>query len=104
MKPADTGKTVSFTREAGAPFNAADLAQLASLKARRIDLSDLPESPEDADWKHFVPEIRKPKQVVSLRLDPEVLDYFKHTGKRYQSLINGVLRAYMHAHEGKRPG
>jgi uncharacterized protein (DUF4415 family) len=35
------------------------------------------------------------KQQVTLRLDADLLAYFKSTGKRYQSRINAVLRAYM---------
>lgn len=37
-----------------------------------------------------------------LRLDADVLNYFRHTGKRYKTRINSVLRAYMHAHDTKR--
>lgn len=35
-----------------------------------------------------------------LRLDAEVLNFFKHTGKQYQSRINAVLRSYVEAHKG----
>ena len=38
------------------------------------------------------------KQQVTLRLDADVLDFFKETGKRYQSRINAALREYMAAH------
>jgi uncharacterized protein (DUF4415 family) len=34
-------------------------------------------------------------------LDEDVLAFFKSTGKRYQTRINAVLRAYMKAHDGK---
>ena len=32
-------------------------------------------------------------------IDAEVLEFFKHTGKRYQSRINAVLRSYVDAHK-----
>ena len=99
---AETGKTVRFTRPAGTSRSADELAQLAALKTRAIDLSDLPESPDDTEWVRFVPEAKRTKQLVSLRLDPDVLDYFRHTGKSYQTRINSVLRTYMQAHAGKR--
>jgi hypothetical protein len=35
------------------------------------------------------------KQAISLRVDQDVLDWFKKTGPRYQTRINAVLRAYM---------
>jgi uncharacterized protein (DUF4415 family) len=66
-----------------------------------IDLSDIPElTPEF--WKRVNPA--NGKSQVTLRLDRDVLDYFRDTGKRYQTRINSVLRAYMHAHDGKRSG
>lgn len=38
------------------------------------------------------------KQQITLRLDAEVLAFFKNTGERYQSRINAVLREYVRAH------
>ena len=40
-----------------------------------------------------------PKQPISLRVDQDVLRWFKAQGPRYQSRINAVLRAYMSAVE-----
>ena len=36
-----------------------------------------------------------PKQAISIRLDEDVLAWFKATGPGYQSRMNAVLRAYM---------
>ncbi|MEN9842493.1 MAG: hypothetical protein RLZZ612_322 [Pseudomonadota bacterium] len=44
------------------------------------------------------------KQQITLRIDAEVLDFFRHTGKRYQSRMNAVLRAYMEAHKTPEAG
>ena len=38
-----------------------------------------------------------PKKAISLRVDPDVLDFFKSGGKGYQTRMNAVLRAYMEA-------
>jgi uncharacterized protein (DUF4415 family) len=60
-----------------------------------IDCSDIPELDENF-WKHariMPPLIRK--TPVSIRIDPDVLAWFKGQGTRYQSRINAVLRAYM---------
>jgi uncharacterized protein (DUF4415 family) len=43
------------------------------------------------------------KQPTSIRLDPEVLNWFKRAGKGYQTRINAVLRTYMEAKSAKRP-
>lgn len=37
------------------------------------------------------------KKPISIKLDEDVLDYFKGEGSRYQTHINAVLRAYMQA-------
>ncbi|MDO8358452.1 MAG: BrnA antitoxin family protein [Devosia sp.] len=37
------------------------------------------------------------KKAISLRLDPDILAFFREGGRRYQTRINGVLRAYMDA-------
>lgn len=40
----------------------------------------------------------EPKTPISIRLDREVLDWFKDQGPGYQSRINAVLQAYVKAH------
>ena len=41
----------------------------------------------------------KKKEVVTLRLDPDVMEWFRHDGKGYQTRINAVLRAFVEAHD-----
>jgi uncharacterized protein (DUF4415 family) len=41
------------------------------------------------------------KKAVSIRLDSDVLEWFKNQGKGYQTLINTVLRFYINHHENK---
>ena len=101
MSNTTTGKTVRFTLDPNTPLSAEEKAQLAALKNRPINFSDIPQSPADAEWTRPGPLIPETKKQVTLRLDADVLDYFRHTGKRYQTRINSVLRAYMHAHQGK---
>jgi uncharacterized protein (DUF4415 family) len=49
----------------------------------------------DFDWSNVVAVYPQPKQAVSIRLDSDVLDFFKSTGKGYQTRINAVLRHFM---------
>jgi uncharacterized protein (DUF4415 family) len=51
----------------------------------------------DIDWSQV--EITRParKQPISIRLDEDVLDFFKRGGTGYQKRINAVLRSYMSA-------
>ena len=50
------------------------------------------------DWSRAQVEMPRPKQPVSLRLDADVIDFFKIQGRGYQTRINAVLRSYMQAH------
>ena len=43
------------------------------------------------------------KKGVFLRLDPDILDWFKRQGPKYQTRMNAVLRAYMEAHATPPP-
>ncbi len=51
----------------------------------------------DVGWGEAVLVIPEPKQPISLRLDRDVIDFFKSQGKGYQTRMNAVLRAYMEA-------
>ncbi|MBF0567314.1 MAG: BrnA antitoxin family protein [Nitrospirae bacterium] len=62
-----------------------------------------------SDPDTFIPDSRwfdkaqivmpKTKEIVTLRLDPDVLKWFKHDGRGYQTRINAVLRAFVAAQE-----
>jgi uncharacterized protein (DUF4415 family) len=41
------------------------------------------------------------KIPLSLRVDPDVFDWFKATGKGYLTRMNAVLRAYVDAQKNK---
>lgn len=77
----------------------ARLAKLAAMSDDQIDYSDIPPMPEDAVWVRAVDVASKNKQQLTLRLDADVLAFFRGTGHRYQSRINAVLRSYMNAHK-----
>lgn len=49
-------------------------------------------------WKGATLVVPDRKQPVTLRLDKDVLEWFKAQGSRYQSRMNAVLRSYMQAH------
>ncbi len=41
------------------------------------------------------PKLENPKEAISIRLSAEILDYFKSTGKGWQSRVNDVLKNYV---------
>ena len=55
------------------------------------ELADLP----DDFWDQATVVEPAGKQPISLRVDADVLEWFKTQGPRYQSRINAVLRSYM---------
>jgi uncharacterized protein (DUF4415 family) len=71
------------------------LEALAAMPDEEIDYTDAPNLP-NATWVK-VSQLPEVKKQITLRLDGDILDYFKHTGKRYQTRINAVLRSYMEA-------
>lgn len=42
-----------------------------------------------------------PKKQLTIRLDPDIVAFFKTQGRGYQSRINAVLRSYVEAHRRK---
>lgn len=72
--------------------------RLDTLKDEDIDYSDIPPSPGIQWTKPGALITSENKKQVTLRLDTDVLNFFRITGKRYQSRINAVLREYMESH------
>ena len=52
---------------------------------------------EDCDLSTLRVVMPQAKKAISLRVDPDVLTYFKSFGKGYQTRMNAVLRAFMEA-------
>ena len=51
--------------------------------------------PLDVDWSEAVLVIPPKKKAISIRVDKDVLDYFRHEGAGYQRRMNAVLRSYV---------
>jgi uncharacterized protein (DUF4415 family) len=88
-------------RKSSSPRSKTNYRRLRSQKSADVALSA--EHPQ-AELRHIVGgivrkglKVAPPKQSVSLRLDADVLDWFKDGGSGYQSRINAVLRAFKEA-------
>ena len=69
-----------------------------------IDTSEIPKL--DEEWfKNAKVVLPQKKKAISLRLDGDVLKWFKSNfnGRGYQTFINPVLRAYVKAQKGRAP-
>jgi uncharacterized protein (DUF4415 family) len=69
-------------------------AQAKRLKATPIDYSDIPELPDDF-WVRNAPAARQTKRQITLRLDSDVVEFFRAQEGHYQTRINAVLRTYV---------
>jgi uncharacterized protein (DUF4415 family) len=82
------------------PAQQAEIEALAALSDDQIDTRDIPEV---RDWRGARRGLlfRPIKQQLTLRLDADVIAWFKHhtpSGEGYQTRINRALRAYMEQH------
>jgi uncharacterized protein (DUF4415 family) len=93
-------------RVSSARKSASDLQRIAALKDSDIVI--------DHDAPAWTPEmfaravvkrgLRAPpnKTLLSLRIDSDVVEWFRAQGRGYQSRMNALLRAYMEAHRQGR--
>lgn len=75
----------------------ADLARLRKMTEREIERTSPPELaglPADF-WNEADVVVPPPKQAISLRVDQDVLAWFREQGPRYQTKMNAVLRTYV---------
>lgn len=89
-------------RDSSSHKSDSDIARLAAMRDTEIIVDD------DAPvWtpEMFARAIVKrglapppPKKLLSLRIDADVIQWFRAQGKGYQSRMNALLRAYMDAH------
>ena len=77
----------------------ADLRRLRAMTEAEIAATSPPELadlPEDF-WDDAVVVTPPPKEAISLRVDQDVLEWFREQGAGYQTRMNAVLRSYMAA-------
>jgi len=74
------------------------------MKDEDIDFSDIPRLTPEMFANAIVRKGLQPiprKQQLTLRIDQDVIDFFKKQGQGYQTKINQLLRAYMEAHKAR---
>lgn len=91
-------------------FSASELSERRARGESRSDLSHVEGAEElesaallqmekdgiSADWFRDAQAVRpEPKKLLSLRLDNEIVDWFRSQGPGYQTRINAVLKAYI---------
>jgi uncharacterized protein (DUF4415 family) len=75
-----------------------DWARAAAMTSEEIE-ADIASDPDEAgmvvDWDTVSIELPKPKADLHMRIDRDVLEFFRKTGRGYQTRINAVLRSYV---------
>ena len=75
-----------------------DWARAAAMTSEEIE-ADIASDPDEAgmvvDWDSVSIELPKPKADLHMRIDRDVLEFFRKTGRGYQTRINAVLRSYV---------
>lgn len=72
----------------------AELTAIDAIRDEDIDLSDAPEITDFSGFRRGL-FYRPEKQPVTIRLDADVVDWFKRTEPKYQTAVNRVLREHM---------
>lgn len=93
-----------MSKPSSSKVSKSDWKRVDALRDDEIDLSDNPEVTPEMFAKAIVRHglvAAPPKEQVTLRLDVDVLTWFKSKGKGYQTQINALLRAYMAASRNK---
>jgi uncharacterized protein (DUF4415 family) len=92
--------TVRVTRSE-LPESRTDWARIDAMTEEEIE-ANAAADPDNPPWTdeelrnaRLVLPAEGPKEPVSIRLDREVLDYFRSQGPGYQTRINAVLRAFV---------
>ena len=91
-----TAKQLKEMRERGETRS--NWAKAATLTNEEIE-AQIAADPDEAgmvvDWDSVTVELPKSKADLHMRVDRDILDFFRSTGKGYQTRINAVLRSYV---------
>src|ERR1700757_3746585 len=86
-------ETMRQRGESGTDWARVDAMTEAELEASiAADPDDVHEAP---DWSHAVLGLPPRKEHINIRIDADVLAWFKQTGRGYQTRMNNVLRAFV---------
>ena len=103
----DTPATRMTLREAQAAVSQTDWQRLNDMpdeeitRAAETDTDNLPlDDPFFETARRLPPSalLKEAKQQITLRIDAEVLEWFRSSGSGYQSRMNAVLKAYVQTH------
>lgn len=90
-------QTRGSERTSSTPDGWSELDKLDDQQIANAVAKDRDAAPVDDIWPNARVIMPVPKQPISIRLDEDVVAFFKKSGAGYQSRMNAVLRSYMEA-------
>ena len=73
-----------------------------AVTGKKLEVSiraDVDEVQGEPDWTQAVMGIPAPKDHINIRIDHDVLAWFRASGRGYQTLMNNVLRAFVQSRQ-----
>ena len=70
----------------------------AAIKSDPYSDTDIP-----VNWEGIIIGMPQPKELMSIRIDRDVLQWFRKKGSGYQTYINNILRSYVSVQEMQSP-
>ena len=74
-----------------------DLDRVRALSEEELEASIDREDEGEVDWSSLQVGLPEPKRQLTLRLDADVVEWFRSRGPGYQTRMNAVLRSYVEA-------
>ena len=91
-----TDKELRAMQERGeSKSNWAQAAAMTDAEIEAAIASDPDEAGMVVDWLKASVELPQPKAVLNMRVDYDIMEFFRNQGKGYQTKINAVLRSYV---------
>ena len=103
IKSYTAGELAEMRRRGESRTNWERVDAITDEELERLIAEDPDERDLDIDWANACLVVSEPKVHINLRVDRDVLAFFKSEGKGYQTRMNAVLRSYMLAHQQRRP-
>jgi uncharacterized protein (DUF4415 family) len=79
-----------------------DWRKANAVSGKKLEASiraDVDEVQGEPDWTHAIMGIPAPKDHINIRIDHDVLEWFRSSGRGYQTLMNNVLRAFVQSRQ-----
>lgn len=88
--------TVKYTLNTLPEISEEDITKIRAIRDEEIDCSDIPPLSDEFWANAKIRELYRPqKRQVTVRIDADVLEWLKSSGKGYQTRLNEILRHEM---------